>query len=332
MTLNVSSDSLAQITGGTASGKFGGGGGMPPGTDGQILVTTAGQPTWTTPDYVVSPDLTTALGLHPTKTELTTTLGTYVTKTELGTELAPLVSGMQHGASVLDFANAPDANAASGSFYVVGSAPTGAFAGQAGAVAFLEGTTWKFTAPQKNEAHLNEKDNTIYHWSGTQWNKVGTVTPQVIDNLVDVDTTKTAPVVNDLLTFDGKVWVPSQTTRFPIVVAKKVVSGNARGEIIRFNAVPVLHNHGYRITGCSLAVYDNEHDRFRFSIRENNQPLVHFFNNTLGGIYRSTVVGQLMTVPPADGHYAWSLQLEGADAGVVLERSWLTVEDLGPMP
>ena len=109
--------------------------------------------------------------------------------------------------------NDPPTAPGAGNTYIVGAKPTGAFTSHANEVALWDGVQWTFTAAQKDEAHLNQADNTIYHWSGKEWNKIGTTGADKLASLTDVDLTTVAPSQNDSLLYDAtaKKWVPGTT-------------------------------------------------------------------------------------------------------------------------
>ena len=93
------------------------------------------------------------------------------TRPEVDAKLAALTSGMIHGESVNSITNTPPAPAA-GDLYIVGTTPTGAWAGQANNLAYWDGAAWVFEAPHSGESHLVESLSETWHWSGTAWVKV----------------------------------------------------------------------------------------------------------------------------------------------------------------
>ena len=74
-------------------------------------------------------------------------------------------------------ANAPTANPIAGTQYIVGSTPTGAFAGAtANSIASYDGTAWKFSAPKAVELEvLNAATGEILKWNGSAWNVALTI-------------------------------------------------------------------------------------------------------------------------------------------------------------
>lgn len=254
MTRNKHHDTLKPIAGGNAGGSFGGGG---------------------------------------TPIDLTNYSTTADTHAWVNQKLLPLISGIQHGAAVLDIVNEPTGNEEEGTLYIISATPTGVFASHANHIAFKDGAEWMYSAPQNDEAHLNEKDNQIYHWNGTKWNKIGSVDKP-----------------------------------YPKYVFKDVKTGDATGSLI-MAAIDVEAGHHYLIRGGVLAGYNNEGDRFTVGLREAGKPTGYIFSNTLGGNYKSSALIEMMSKPSTAGRVVWSLHLEWYDSGVILERYWLTVEDLG---
>ena len=92
-------------------------------------------------------------------------------KPEVDAKLAALMTGMIHGESVNSITNTPPAPTV-GDLFIVGTAPTGAWAGQANNLAYWDGAAWIFEAPQSGESHLVESLSETWHWSGTAWVKV----------------------------------------------------------------------------------------------------------------------------------------------------------------
>ena len=92
-------------------------------------------------------------------------------KPEVDAKLAALTTGMIHGESVNSITNTPPAPTV-GDLFIVGTAPTGAWAGQANNLAYWDGAAWVFEAPQSGESHLVESLSETWHWSGTAWVKV----------------------------------------------------------------------------------------------------------------------------------------------------------------
>lgn len=139
-----------------------------------------------------------------------TELDSAATKKYVDEAVAPLITGIKHGAAVTAIANSPPPHAVQGELVIVGTAPTGAFAGKPNHVAFFQNAAWTFTPPTANEAHLNQADNSIYHWSGTAWNKIGSASASALDDLTDVDVTTVAPVEGSRLIYKNGVWQPSE--------------------------------------------------------------------------------------------------------------------------
>jgi hypothetical protein len=87
-------------------------------------------------------------------------------------DVAALLQGIVHGAAVQAVTATPPTNPVRDEVYIVAPGGTGAFATHDNALAVWDGAQWVFSAPQANEAHLNEADNATYHWSGSAWVKV----------------------------------------------------------------------------------------------------------------------------------------------------------------
>jgi hypothetical protein len=96
------------------------------------------------------------------------------TKAEVDTRINAVVSGLEHGVSVQAIANSPPATPVADEIYIVGTAPTGAWVGNANSLALWGGTAWTFTPPQAKESHLVEDQEAVYAWNSTTriWAKV----------------------------------------------------------------------------------------------------------------------------------------------------------------
>lgn len=79
--------------------------------------------------------------------------------------------------TVLGIANEPAANPVKGTQYIVGSTPTGVFAGaSANSIATFDGTEWKFIAPKVDSLEvLNKATGEILKFNGTAWENVLTI-------------------------------------------------------------------------------------------------------------------------------------------------------------
>ena len=53
--------------------------------------------------------------------------------------------------------------------------------------------------------------NDVLTWDGTNWSPLGAQAPKFIDDLSDVDTSTNAPNTDDILVWDGSNWIPSGT-------------------------------------------------------------------------------------------------------------------------
>lgn len=67
----------------------------------------------------------------------------------------------------------PPASPQEGDRYLVGPAPTGAFAGQAGKLAQYDGGLWRFRAPNKGWRLYVEADDRLQVYDGTDWRDIG---------------------------------------------------------------------------------------------------------------------------------------------------------------
>lgn len=78
--------------------------------------------------------------------------------------------------------NAPPANPVAGDRYLVGSAPSGAFAGQAAKFAAYDGTAWRFMTPQAGWMVTNTTDSSVSFHDGTAWRAIAFAIKK-LDNL-----------------------------------------------------------------------------------------------------------------------------------------------------
>jgi hypothetical protein len=108
-------------------------------------------------------------------------------KTEIDTKLQNIIAGLQHGLSVQTISSTPPASPNQNELFIVGTTPTGAWAGHANELALWDGAAWVFSAPQPSEAHLVEDQSATFSWNGTTWVKIATqgqkgdsITAQVI--------------------------------------------------------------------------------------------------------------------------------------------------------
>lgn len=97
--------------------------------------------------------------------------------------------------SVLAVANEPAANSTAGSQYIVGSSPTGAFAGAtAHSIARFDGSVWNFSAPKAGELEvLNLQTGEILKFDGTAWCAVATLHKPVVPVLAILPTGTALP-------------------------------------------------------------------------------------------------------------------------------------------
>ncbi|WJJ58652.1 tail fiber protein [Klebsiella phage vB_KpnS_MAG26fr] len=77
---------------------------------------------------------------------------------------------------VINIVNSP-ATSAEGTVYIVGSSPTGAFAGQGGKLAAFSSGAWRFYAPKDGWTFYNKADGLYYRYGGSTWTAVSIQTP-----------------------------------------------------------------------------------------------------------------------------------------------------------
>ncbi|MCA0423784.1 MAG: DUF2793 domain-containing protein [Proteobacteria bacterium] len=75
--------------------------------------------------------------------------------------------------SVEGVVNVPPSSPAEGARYLVGTAPTGAFAGKAGRVAVVRDAAWRFHAPARGWLAYVVASDAIYTFTGTLWRPLG---------------------------------------------------------------------------------------------------------------------------------------------------------------
>lgn len=84
-------------------------------------------------------------------------------------------------------AETPPADPAEGDLYILGTAPTGAWAGQAGALALWEGSAWAFIAPREGWRAWDRAAGALRVWTGADWAAIGggaaTEPPEVLPRL-----------------------------------------------------------------------------------------------------------------------------------------------------
>lgn len=65
--------------------------------------------------------------------------------------------------------NTPPATPADGDRHLIGTAPTGAWAGRANALAVYRGGAWQFYAAKNGFSAYNLGDSTLYRFDGSAW-------------------------------------------------------------------------------------------------------------------------------------------------------------------
>ncbi|NCA13657.1 MAG: DUF2793 domain-containing protein, partial [Proteobacteria bacterium] len=104
--------------------------------------------------------------------EAASNLRHYATQSYVDTRLGQITTGLLHKVAVESIANTPPASPQVGDQYIVGTAPTGAWAGHANAVAAWAvggSSVWTFEAPHVNDSHFVETARKTYTWNGTLW-------------------------------------------------------------------------------------------------------------------------------------------------------------------
>ncbi len=86
-----------------------------------------------------------------------------------------LADALVHLSAVSRTTVAPPANAANGARYLVPVAPTGAFAGQAGKLAFSEDGFWRFLTPKRGWRLYVEDETRMLVFDGALWRDLGGV-------------------------------------------------------------------------------------------------------------------------------------------------------------
>ena len=106
-----------------------------------------------------------------------------------------LIDALIQAAMVDISINTPPGSPSAGDCYIVGSSPTGAWVGQANAVAFFT-TAWNFITPFKGMTVWVDSQNLLYTWSGTAW--ILTFNPTSFANLTMLGINATADSTNKL--------------------------------------------------------------------------------------------------------------------------------------
>ena len=97
-----------------------------------------------------------------------------VTLTQVRNRLDAVESGLSHGTNVEDILDVPPVAAHSGMFWIVGQAPTGAWAGQNNYIAESQPDgSWVFSAPDIGDTHYVEQTNSQLSWTARGWVRVG---------------------------------------------------------------------------------------------------------------------------------------------------------------
>lgn len=106
-----------------------------------------------------------------------------------------LIDALLQAAMVSVGVNTPPASPVAGDSYILGSTPTGAWAGQAKALAFYT-TGWNFITPWEGLTVWANDVNTLYTYDGTNW--ILTINPTSFQNLSMLGVNTTADATNKL--------------------------------------------------------------------------------------------------------------------------------------
>jgi microcystin-dependent protein len=143
--------------------------------------------------------------------------------TKLRGEMLSALTGLVHGVSVLSIVNdAPTTPPpAVGDVFIVSNTPAGVFASHANAVASLTPSGWTFHDPDPREAHLNEADNAMWSWNGTQWVKIGSVAKSSLAGDIHAAGPKSIPVGDDefVLADSEDAWAAKNITWAALIAA-----------------------------------------------------------------------------------------------------------------
>ena len=120
--------------------------------------------------------------------------------------------------------NTPPGSPTDGEFYIVGTAPTGDWAGNANAVVLRNNGAWEFTAAQEGMFTFNKSDNKPYANDGTNWTDDFT-TPMGNNVYVSTDgddNNGSSNISDPLATISAAITLintqsPSSTNRFTII-------------------------------------------------------------------------------------------------------------------
>lgn len=102
------------------------------------------------------------------------------TTPEMDAKLSGITSGISHGVAVDKIANVPPASPTAAEAFIVGTTPTGTFAGHANEVAIFDAGAWKFRVAVKGESHVNAQTNEQLTWNGTAWVNTGSLTVPIV--------------------------------------------------------------------------------------------------------------------------------------------------------
>ena len=124
---------------------------------------------------------------------------------DIDAKLSGLASGLARKPAVQDIVDVPPAAPTQGATWIVGKAPTGAFAGHPDEVVFWDGTAWVFANAAKGDTHTVLATNQSMTWNGTDWVSVGSQASK-LSELSDVSVGAVV-AKDDALMWDGTKWV-----------------------------------------------------------------------------------------------------------------------------
>ena len=167
----------------------------------------------------------------------------YADKLAVEKAIDALVSGLSHDVAVIAMQKDPPGTPVVDEYYIVDAAATGDWTGHTNSIAHYvidhdaggnEVRKWVFVMPQTGEAHMVEDQKATYAWNGTAWVKVASATSSKLEDLGDVDATKTnAPKKGDILRYDGTKWTPygaHRTFSLPATGRAGDCAGRGRGD------------------------------------------------------------------------------------------------------
>lgn len=137
--------------------------------------------------------------------------------------------------TVIDINNTPPGSPADGDVHIVGTSATGAWAGQANAIAFYY-NGWQFFDPPSRFQVYDEATSSFWNWNGTAW-VAGTLAATSLAG--DSDVTITSPAIGQVLVYNGSEWVNSNKADLPagslLSSSGSLALDRANGEVQRLS-------------------------------------------------------------------------------------------------